>query len=156
MSSHHGTGSCHQDVPATKVASLDLGSADGLIVLARIEIVAILVQYQPSNQLPTAACRCHYALWDVSCRQSWHLLTPSHPRVPREWPYCLCTVRMLDHCLAKHCRPPDLKPSSKVRLPFAWITVPATDPNLSTCQHSLRTTPSFFFSPTLFLSRCMY
>ena len=28
------------------------------------------------------------ALRDVSCRQSWHLSTPSHPRVPPEWPYC--------------------------------------------------------------------
>ena len=42
------TGSCHENVPAPKAVSSDLRSADGLTVLARIEIVAILVHYQPS------------------------------------------------------------------------------------------------------------
>ena len=28
------------------------------------------------------------SLRDVSCRQSCHLSTPSHPRVPPVWPYC--------------------------------------------------------------------
>ena len=41
-------GSCHENVPAPKVVSSDLQSIDGLTVLARIEIVAILVHYQPS------------------------------------------------------------------------------------------------------------
>ena len=40
------------------------------------------------TQWPTAARWCHFALRDVSCRQSWHLLTPSHPWVPPEWPPC--------------------------------------------------------------------
>ena len=35
------TGSCHENVPAPKVASSVLQSTDGLTVLARIEIVAI-------------------------------------------------------------------------------------------------------------------
>ena len=35
------------------------------------------------------AVRWHFALQDVSHRQSCHLSTPSHPRVPPEWPYCL-------------------------------------------------------------------
>ena len=74
-------------------------------------------------QWPTAARRCHFGLWDVSCRQSWHLLTPSHPQVPPEWP-----VWMVVHCIVKHSRPPDLKSSLNVSLPFAWITRPATDP----------------------------
>ena len=42
------TGSCHENVPALKAVSSDLRSTDGLTVLARIEIVAILVHYQPS------------------------------------------------------------------------------------------------------------
>ena len=37
------TGSCHKNVPTLKVVSSDLRSTDGLTVLARIEIVAILV-----------------------------------------------------------------------------------------------------------------
>ena len=32
----------------------------------------------------------------------------------------------------KHSRPPDLKSSSNVSLPFAWITGPAKDPSLLT------------------------
>ena len=42
------TGSCHENVPASKAVSSDLRSTDGLIVLARIEIVPILEHYQPS------------------------------------------------------------------------------------------------------------
>ena len=42
------TGSCHENVPALKAVSSDLQSTDGLTVLARIEIVATLVHYQPS------------------------------------------------------------------------------------------------------------
>ena len=33
------------------------------------------------TQWPTAPRWCHFALRDVSCRQSWHLWTPSHPQV---------------------------------------------------------------------------
>ena len=40
------TGSWHENVPALKVVSSDVWSTDGLTVLARIEIVAILVHYQ--------------------------------------------------------------------------------------------------------------
>ena len=69
------TGSCHENVLALNAVSFDLRSTDGLTVLARIEIVAILVHYQPSYK--TAARLCHFALHDVSCRQSWHLSTPS-------------------------------------------------------------------------------
>ena len=42
------TGSCLENVPAPKVVSSNLGLTDGLTVLARIEIVTILVHYQPS------------------------------------------------------------------------------------------------------------
>ena len=41
-------GSCHENVPAPKAVSSDLRSTDGLTVFAWIEIVAILVHYQPS------------------------------------------------------------------------------------------------------------
>ena len=39
------------------------------------------------------------------------------------------SVRTLVHCVVKYSRPPDLKSSSNVSLPFAWITGPATDPS---------------------------
>ena len=39
------TGSCHENDPAPKAVSSDLGLTDGLTVLAWIEIVAILVHY---------------------------------------------------------------------------------------------------------------
>ena len=42
------TRSCHENVPAQKAVSSNLGSTDGPIALAWIEIVAILVHYQPS------------------------------------------------------------------------------------------------------------
>ena len=45
---HECTGSCHDNVPASKAVLSNLQSTDGLTVLARIEIVAILVHYQPS------------------------------------------------------------------------------------------------------------
>jgi hypothetical protein len=41
-------------------------------------------------------------------------------------------VRTLVHCVVKYSRPPDLKSSSNVSLPFAWITGPATDPSFFT------------------------
>ena len=41
-------GSCHENVPAPKAVSSDLELTDGLTLLARIEIVTILVNYQPS------------------------------------------------------------------------------------------------------------
>ena len=48
------TGSCHENVPAPKGVSSNLRSTDGVTVLARIEIVAILGHYQPSyNTLQT-------------------------------------------------------------------------------------------------------
>ena len=103
-------GSCYENVPTPKAISSDLRSTDGLTVLARIEIVAILQHFTHNEtQWPTAACRCHFALRDVSCRQRQ---TPSHPRVPSEWPV------------------PSVDAGS---LPFAWITGAATDPihNLS-------------------------
>ena len=42
------TGSCHENVPAPKAVSSNLRWTDGLTLLARIEIVTILVHYQPS------------------------------------------------------------------------------------------------------------
>ena len=59
---------------------------------------------------------------------SWHLVIPGfHQR--HQWPYCW------------HSRPPDLKSSSNVSLPFAWITGPATDPSFMWCvRHYFVTT----------------
>ena len=46
----------------------------------------------------------------------------------------------------KHSRPPDLKSSSNVSLPFAWITGPATDPSLGGAYHAQNITVSYFKS----------
>ena len=54
---------------------------------------------------------------------SQHLITPGFPQ-------CDHTVGKLsaDAGLMKHSRPPDVKSSSNVSLPFAWITGPAKAP----------------------------
>ena len=55
---------------------------------------------------------------------SQHLVTPRFPR-------CDQTVRKLSADTGSLCsiaRPPDLKSTSTVSLPFAWITGHATDP----------------------------
>ena len=57
------TGSCHENVLAPRAVSSNLRSTDGLSVLARVEIVAILVHYQPLSThccLPMSLCtaRC--------------------------------------------------------------------------------------------------
>ena len=63
------TGSCHENVPAPKAVSSDLQSTDGLTVLARIEIVAILVHYQPSyNTSHTMKSSDPLLLADVTLR----------------------------------------------------------------------------------------
>ena len=43
------TGSCHENFPNPKAVSSDLRWTDGLTVLARAEIVTILVHYVNSN-----------------------------------------------------------------------------------------------------------
>ena len=57
------------------------------------------------------------------------------------------------HCVVKHSKPPDLKASSNVSLPFTWITGPATDSSyaLKHCsryrlsvQHVAATLPRFY------------
>ena len=86
----------HQDLLSRNVLRQ---LTDGLTVLARIlrdrdscqlgTLSTILQNFtQLETQWPKAACRCHFALRGVSCMQSWHLLTPSHLRVPPEWSYC--------------------------------------------------------------------
>ena len=85
------TGSCHENVPAPKAVSSDLRSTDGLTVLARIKIVAILVHYQPSyNTSHTMKPSNPLLLTDVTlrCRMypagkvdiSQHLAIPGFPQ----------------------------------------------------------------------------
>ena len=86
----------------------------------RIEIVCLIghpttLHTNNENQWPTAARRCHFALWDLSRRQSWHFSTPSHPTVPSLWTYC---QQAQFGCWFN------------VSLPFAWITGPATNPSI--------------------------
>ena len=57
---------------------------------------------------------------------SWHLDTPGFPGVTI---LLASSVRTLVYCAVKYSRPLDLKSSSNVSLPFAWITGPATDPS---------------------------
>ena len=60
------TESCHENVLAPKGVSSDLWLTDGLTILARIEIVAILVHYQQSYNISHACplfepSSCNYA-----------------------------------------------------------------------------------------------
>ena len=111
----------------------NLRSKDGLTILANwLEIVAILVLYQPFYNtthrmkpsdpllLPDVPLRCGiHSAGKVDI--SWHLVTTGSPRVTV---LSASPVRTLVHCEVKHSRPSDLKSSSTVSLPFAWITDP--------------------------------
>ena len=109
---------------------------DGLTILANwLEIVAILVHYQPSyNTSHTMKPSDPVLLGDVALccgiypagkfDISQHLATPGFPQSD--------LMQMLVHHVVKHSRPPDLKSSSNVSLPFAWITGSAKDPSLGT------------------------
>ena len=82
-------------------------------------------------QFPTAACQWPFALRDVFRRQSCHLSTPSHPRLPSVWPYCRQAQCGRWHLLKWSIA--DLltsQSSSNVSLPFACITGHATNPSL--------------------------
>ena len=59
-----------------------------MLTNTQIASVAIL-QHFTHNEIhwPTAACRWHFALRDVSRRQSCHLSASSHLRVPPVWQY---------------------------------------------------------------------
>ena len=109
-----------------KAVSSNLLSRDGLTVLARIKYTishptsynTSHTQWKPSDPLlladVTFRCRMYPA---GKVEISWHLTTPGFPQS--------------DHNASKprmHSRPPDLKSSSNVSLPLAWITGPATDP----------------------------
>ena len=88
-------GSCHKNVPAPKAVSSNLQLKDGLFVLARIQLVAILVHYhvyQPSYNilhimkpsdpllLPDVTLRCGmYPAGKVDISQ--HLAIPGFPQI---------------------------------------------------------------------------
>ena len=123
------TGSCHENISSQL--------PDGLTVLARIEIVTILVHYQPSyntshtmkpsDPLLLANVTLHCGMYPAGKVDiSQHLAIPGSPRVTI---LSLSPVQTLVHCVVKHSRPSDLKSSSSVNLPFALITEPATDPS---------------------------
>ena len=59
-------------------------------IVCQIGTLSTILQHFTYNEIqwPTAARRWQFALRDVSRRQSCHLSTPSHPRVPPVWPYC--------------------------------------------------------------------
>ena len=63
--------------------------------------------------------------------------TQPPPGSPRLTILSASSVRTLVHCVVKYSRPPDLKSSSNVSLPFAWITGPATDPSFVYCSTRL-------------------
>ena len=84
-------GSCYDNFPAPMGISPYLRSTDGLTVLSRIEIVAILAHYQPSYNtshtmkpsdpllLANVTLRCGmYPAGKVAI--SWHLATPGFPQ----------------------------------------------------------------------------
>ena len=57
--------------------------------------------------------------------------TQPPPGSPRLTILSASSVRTLVHCVVKYSRPPDLKSSSNVSLPFAWITGPRKRTQLS-------------------------
>ena len=125
------TGSCHENVSALKVASSDLRLTKGLTELARIEIVTILQHFihtmKPRDLLLLADVTLRCGMYPAGkVYISRHLAIPGFPRVTI---LSAGPVRTLVHCVVKHSRAPDLKSSSNVSLPFAWITGPATDPS---------------------------
>ena len=66
--------------------------------------------------LCAAGCILHAKLTSLNTYPS-----PGSPRVTI---LSARPVRTLVHCVVKHSRPPDLKSSSNISLPFAWITGP--------------------------------
>ena len=132
------TGSSHENVLTPKAVSSDLRLTDGQNVLVRIEIVAILIHYQPSyNSLhtqwnPVIHCCSPMSLWAAGYilqAKLTYLDTQPSPSSPRVTILSASSVRTMVHCVVKHSRPPDLKSSSNVSLPSPWITGPATDPS---------------------------
>ena len=82
---------------------------------------------KPSDPLLLAEGTLHCGMYPAGKEPiSRHLATPGFPQ-------CDHTVGKLSgtlvHCVVKYSRPRDLKSSSNVSLPFAWITGPATDPS---------------------------
>ena len=86
------TGSCHENVPASKAVSSNLWSTDGLTVLGRIEIVTILVHYQlsyntlhtmkPSDPLLHADVNLRWGMYPAGkVAISQHLATPGFPQI---------------------------------------------------------------------------
>ena len=67
--------------PRRALSSLAMPT-DGLTVLVHYQTSYNIAHTQKKIQRPTAAHQWHFALQDVSHRQSWHLSTPSHPQVP--------------------------------------------------------------------------
>ena len=137
------TGSCHVNVPAPKAVSSQaaINRWSDFIGQDRdnhhLGTLSTILQHLTHNetQWPTATRRCRFALHDVSCRQSWHLSTPSHLRVPPEWPTVgKPSTDAGSLCSEKHSRPPELKSSSNVSLPFAWITGPRKQTQLQVLQ----------------------
>ena len=63
------------------------------------------------------------------------------PRFPRVTILSTSSVRTLVHCVVKQSKHPDLKSSSNVSLPFAWIKGPATDPSSSRLVKPTRKEP---------------
>jgi hypothetical protein len=86
------TGSCHVNVLAQKGVSSQFAIVrwSDCIVQDRdschLGTLSTILQHFTHNetQWTTAARWCRFAMRDVSCRQSWHLSTPSHPRVSPE------------------------------------------------------------------------
>ena len=106
-----------------------------MTVLARIEIVAILVHFQPSyNTSHTMKPSDPLLLADVTLRCGMY---PAD-KVDISQHLAIPGVSQNDHTVGKPSadngslcsRPPDLKSSSNVSHSFAWITGPPTDPSL--------------------------
>ena len=130
------TGSCHENVPATKAVSSDLQLIDTWSdffgqdrVSCHLGTLSTILKHFKHNE---THCCLPMSLQAAGCilqAKLTSLNTQPSPGSPRVTILLASPVRTLVHCVVKHSRSPDLKSSSNVSLPFSWITGPPTDPS---------------------------
>ena len=90
-------------------------------------ILSTILRHFTHNENPVTRCCSQMSLYTAGCilqAKLTSLNTQPPPGSPRVTILSASPVRTLVHCVVKHSRPPDLKSSSNVSLPFAWITGP--------------------------------
>ena len=84
---------------------------------------------KPSDPLLLADVTLHCGMYPAGKIDiSQHLAIPGFPQSDHTG-MAASPVRILVHYVVRHSRPPDLKSSLNVSLPFAWITALTVDPS---------------------------